>query len=165
MINSSFQDNWWTMGHVGYLWMWMVQVGKIPKWGRQFPFLSERLGRCIGPAKHSGNAMSQHILTDTGKLLPLRTIQWLTPADINSSVEDEKRNRFNLIIRGKFGDSLRPPTPSLEEPSKYDDIEEPSKIPEADDFAGYSLYIHSEVLLSQNGDHVRAARAVDRTNN
>ena len=99
--------------------------------------------------------MSQHILIDTGDVLPLQAIRILTPAEINSSVEDEKRNRFNLIIREKFDDSLRPPTPISEEPSKYDDIEEPSKIPEADDFADSDLYIDSEVLLPQNGEHMR----------
>ena len=78
--------------------------------------------------------MSQHILPDTMDVLPLHTIQRLTPAEINSPVEYEKRKRFNLIIRAKLGDSLRPPTPISEESSKYNDIEEPSKIPEADYF-------------------------------
>ena len=91
--------------------------------------------------------MIQHILTDTGEVLPLQNIWGLTHAEINSSVEDEKRKRVNLIIRAKFGNSLQPPTLISEEPSKYNDIEEPSKIPEVDDFADYDLYIDSEVLL------------------
>ena len=109
--------------------------------GRQFPFPSERIGRCLGPAKQAGNAMSQHIRIDTVDVLPLQTIQLLTPAEINSPVEDETRKRFNLIIRAKFSDSLRSPTPISEEPSKYNNAEEPSNIPEADDFADYDLYI------------------------
>ena len=108
--------------------------------------------------------MIQHILTDTGEVLPLQTIQQLTPAEINSSVKDEKRKRFNLIIREKFGNSLRPPTPISEAPSKYDDIEEPSKIPEADDSADYNSCIDSEVLVPQNGEHMRSARVVDNPN-
>ena len=91
--------------------------------------------------------MSLHIIKDTGDVFPLRTIQRLTPAEINGSVEDEKIKRFNLIIRAKFGNSLRPPTPISEKTSKYDDIEEPSKVPEADDFADYDLCIYIEVLL------------------
>ena len=132
--------------------------------GRKFTFPSEQLGRCLGPAKHDGNSTIQHIL-DTGDVLPLQTIRPLTPAYINSSTKDENRKQFNLIIREKFGDLLRPPTPISEEPSKYDDIEEPSKIPEADDFVDYYLYIDSEVLLPQNGEYTRAAKVVDRTKN
>ena len=109
--------------------------------------------------------MSQNILTDTGDVFPLKTIWRLTPAEINISIEDEKRKWFNLIIRAKFGDSLRPPISISEELSKYDDIEEPPKMPEADDFADYDLYIGSEVLLPQNGEHMRAARVVHRTKN
>ena len=60
---------------------------------------------------------------------------------------------------------MQPPTPISEELSKYYDIEEPSKIPEADNFADYYLYIDSEVLLPQNGEYTRAARVVDRTKN
>ena len=85
--------------------------------------------------------------------------------EINSPVEDQNRKQFNLIISAKFGDLQRPPTPISEELSKYDDVEEPSKIPEADDFADYDLYIDSEVLFPQNREHMRAARVVYRTNN
>ena len=97
--------------------------------------------------------------------MPLQTSQQLTPAEINSAVKYEKRKQFNLIIIAKFGDSLQHPLPISEEMSKYNDIKEPSNIPETDDLADYDLYIDSEVLLPQNGERMRAARVVNRTKN
>ena len=100
-----------------------------------------------------------------GAVLPLETIRRLTPAEINIPVEDDKRKWSNLIIREKIGDSLQPPTPISEEPSKYDDVEELSKISEWDDFNNYDLYIDSEVLLPKNREHMRSSRVVYRTKN
>ena len=153
--NAAFQDNWQTMQHLGFLWIWMVRVGKIPKW-EEIISLPIRTTRAMPRTCQACRQRHEPTYNQRyGDVFPLRTIQRLKPAEINGSVEDEKVKWFNLIIRAKFGDSLWPPTPISEEPSKYNDIEEPSKIPEADDFADSDLYIDSEVLLPQNGEHMR----------
>ena len=45
---------------------------------------SEKLGRCLGPAKNQGNLMSQYILTEAGEVIPIQTLR-------GSLTESEKR--------------------------------------------------------------------------
>lgn len=42
---------------------------KYRREGQQFPIAHERYGRCLGPAKGTGNEMSQWILTEKGQVL------------------------------------------------------------------------------------------------
>ena len=111
-----------------------------------------------------GSGMSQYILTDTGQVLPCQTVRRLTPSEINNPNEQRKRSEFDAFIRRKFGDSLNLPT---DVPDVYDwttycdnDSGEAHEMPEADDFNDLETYINSEVLLPQNGEHLKAARVI-----
>ena len=63
-----------------------------------YPYPSEHLGRCLGPAKNKGTAMSQNILLMNGKVIPVQTLRSLTPAEIDSSLEKTKRDEFDANI-------------------------------------------------------------------
>lgn len=135
---------------------------KYKREGVQFPFASYQLGRCLGPAIDQGSRMCQHVLTEKGTVMPIQTLRRLTPAEVNSPFEVEKRRNFDSFIRKRFGDPLNAPNHKV--PDVYDwekHIEEPeSTMPNSDDYADYAAYIDAEVLLPQNGEHMRAARVV-----
>ena len=138
---------------------------KYRREGVGFPLPSERLGRCLGPAKHAGNAMSQHVLTEDGNVLPLQTIRRLTPAELISEVEKDKMAEFNRKIKKKWGDSITPPEVEVT-PEAYvpyaDEHGNTEELPDADDIPDYDLYINAEVVLPQDGEHMRAARVTKR---
>ena len=73
-----------------------------------YPYQQECLGRCLGPAKNEGNAMAQWVLTSKGTVVPRRSCRRLTPGELASSNEVERRKRalFDDAIRSKLGDSL-----------------------------------------------------------
>ena len=135
---------------------------KYKREGVQFPFSSYQLGRCLGPAIDQGSRMCQNILTEKGTVMPLQTVRRLTPAEVNSPFEVDKRKAFDTFIYKRFGDPSASPEKGV--PDVYDwssHLEEPeAQMPEADDFADYAAYINAEVLLPQNGEHMRAARVV-----
>ena len=136
---------------------------KYRRQGIQFPFPPYQLGRCLGPAIDQGSRMSQHVLTDKGTVMPIQTLRRLTPSEINSPFEIEKRKEFDAFIRKRFGDPISPPEKPIEIPKEYDweeHLEEPSEIPEVDDYDDYEGFINAEVLLPQNGEHMRAARVI-----
>ena len=72
-----------------------------------FPLPRQLLGRVLGPSKNEGNEMAQNILTHKGKVVPRRSFRRLTESELQSEVEKRKRDRFDEIIRRKFGDSLQ----------------------------------------------------------
>ena len=78
----------------------------------QFPFQKEQLGRVLGPAINEGNEMAQHILKQTGEIVPRRTLRRLKQSEIDNDVERLKRHEFNEKIKIKYGDSMTIPTPS-----------------------------------------------------
>lgn len=139
--------------------------------GAKFPYPHERLGRALGPAAHAGTAMSQWVLTETGNVLPLQTFRALTPAEINSPAEQDKMACFTAAINAKLGNSSNPPPPvdSSQGENPHDDPEielppyEDSEIPEADDVNDYDLYINAEVVLPQDGKHMKAAKVIGRS--
>ena len=177
IMNSTAKDNFYLKGEVPETKMtgqptdisvlcefeWYEWV-KYRREGQQFPLPHERLGRCLGPATSMGSGMSQYILTDTGQVLPCQTVRRLTPSEINNPNEQRKRSEFDAFIRRKFGDSLNLPT---DVPDVYDwttycdnDSGEAHEMPEADDFNDLETYINNEVLLPQNGEHLKAARVI-----
>ena len=133
--------------------------------GTSYPFPEERLGRCLGPCKNAGNAMSQHVLIREMQVLPLATIRRLTPAEHNSPGIIRRKAEFDEAVFKKMGDSLHPP---VEEsiPSDYtpyhDMNDKTETMPEADDIPDYDLYLQAEVMLPQNGEQMRAAKVVSR---
>ena len=136
---------------------------KYRKQGVQFPFPSYQLGRCLGPSIDQGSRMSQHVLTHKGTVMPIQTLRRLTPAEVNSPFEIEKRNEFDKFIRKRFGNSISPPNTPVEIPKAYDweeHLEEPSEVPDVDDYEDYESFINTEVLLPQNGEHMQAARVI-----
>lgn len=144
---------------------------KFKREGLQFPFDSPQLGRCLGPAINQGNRMCQHVLTNKGHVMPIQTLRSLTPAEMNSPFEQEQRKEFDRFVNKKFGTPLQAPKIPLEKdlPQEYDwedyldgdtGIEEPSDIPDADEYDDFEAYLHAEVLLPQNGEHMRAAKVV-----
>ena len=64
-----------------------------------FPLPSESLGRYLEPSDHAGNAMSQWVLNNNGKVLPYQTLRRLAKAEIANPYELEKRDSFDKIIK------------------------------------------------------------------
>ena len=146
-----------------------------------FPFQKERLGRCLCPAKNEGNAMTQWVLKDNGKVVPRRTICHLSTAELSltNETEAERRMQFTTSVRVILGDSISlPAAPSPNPMDEYwelepygDDIELPLAFLEADivDAAGKPFMAHSltdtlinaEVLLPLE-DSQAIARVVRR---
>ncbi len=60
-----------------------------------FPFPKECLGRCLGLAKNEGNAMTQWILNENGRIVVRRSIWRLTPHELSPSNESEVVYYFN----------------------------------------------------------------------
>ncbi len=142
---------------------------------RGFPYPNESLGRCLGPADHAGTAMSQWVLLESGKVLPIQTLRKLTPSEMNSETEKAKRQRFDEKIRSMYGSSVNAPDPNdipfsddeFEVDEFYaDDDGETTEMPEADDIATdideYDKFINAEVLLPKDGEHMQAAKVVGR---
>ena len=46
---------------------------KFRKPGEQYPYPTEHLARCLGPAVNKGNAMSQNVLTESREIIPTQT--------------------------------------------------------------------------------------------
>ena len=156
---------------------------KFRKPGEQYPYPTEQIGRCLGPAINKGNMMSQHVLTETGEILPTQTLRSLTQNEIESPTEKEKRKRMDDVIRRKYGDSksvpdnwikrrkkpsdidqYQAPADNNEEPMYYED-EKSGKahaLPEADEIPDLDQFINAEVLLPQDGEHMRAAQVIGR---
>ena len=172
-----------------YEWVKFRREGETAK----FPFPTEHLGRCLGPAINKGNAMSQRVMTERGEVLPVQTLRTLTQAEIDNPSEKKQRERFDEYIRNRYGDSINPPDNWVKrrkkpgDPEQYDDpepmVEDPRtsvtsadelvyyeddttgkahEMPDADDFPDFDMFINAEVLLPQNGEHMKAATVIGR---
>ena len=160
---------------------------KFRKPGEQYPYPTEHLGRCLGPALNKGNAMSQHVLTETGEVLPVQTLRSLTQSEVISETETQKRKRMDETIRTRFGDSKTVPENWIKRRRKHNDPEqfedpehqqqqenpttsyyedeesgEAHQMPEIDDIPDLDLYLNAEVLLPQDGKHMQSAQVLGR---
>ena len=63
----------------------------------------------MAPTKDESNTMAQSILTDTGIVVPRRSVRPLTTAELHSETERSKREGFDTIIKSKLGNSVRVP--------------------------------------------------------
>ena len=88
-----------------YEWVKFRRVGPTAS----YPFPSEQLGRCLGPARNRGNMMSQHVLIKNGSVLPIQTLRSLTPAEIENEKEKQMRDEFDKAIIKLYGDHNSPP--------------------------------------------------------
>ena len=156
---------------------------KFRKPDESYPFPSEWLRRCLGPAVNKGNAMSQHILTENGEVVTAQMVKKLLPSEIRSPSELKKRIKMDEYIRKRYGDSRstpdnwvkwrqKPGDPvQYEDTSEEDPAEEPYSdsvngkthtLPEVDTISDLDLYINAEVLLPKDGEHMQAARVDER---
>jgi hypothetical protein len=110
------------------------------------------------------------VLTATGDVLPIQTCRKLTEAEKNSPVLKEEMHEFDRYIRKRFGDSRNAPVAVEGHPvgnkdfTYYDDDDDgTSELPEADDIGDLDYYLDAEVVLPQNGEHMRAARVIGRS--
>ena len=136
---------------------------------RPFPTQQEILGRALGPAVNTGNAMSQWVLVRSGHIIPMTTLRPLTVEEKHSAVEIRKRDEFDRIIRNKLGDSVNIMDPEEVEPNPklgdtlepYEDDEETMRtIPELDNNV-YDEYISAELQLPHN-ESMQRAKVVGR---
>ena len=86
-----------------------------------FPLSSQSLGRCLGPVDHAGNAMSQWVLNNNGKVLPYQTLRRLTKAEIANPYELEKRDSFDKRIKSLIETSIDPLSSETPEVTPYYD--------------------------------------------
>ena len=77
----------------------------------KYPHALDKLGRCLGPSKNEGNEMAQWVLTQTGSIVPRRTLRRLTPHELSVTNETEraKRQTFMEDIRRRLGDAATLP--------------------------------------------------------
>ena len=163
---------------------------KVRKPGEQYPYPTEHLGRCLGPAPNKGNAMSQNVLTESGEIIPTQTLRSLTGSEIRNTTEIEKRKRMDDVIRSRYGDSKSVPDNWIKrrrkpgDPEQYDDSdkeEEPEEVkptsefyesessednhemPDVDTIPDLDQYLNAEVLLPKDGKHMQAAQVIGRS--
>ena len=192
--NSSAKDNYLLKGAVPHSMMtgemtdisnlcnfqWYEWI-KFRKPWEPFPYPTEWLGRCLGPAHAKGNAMSQHVLTEAGEVLPVQTLRKLSQAELSSPTEIEKRNKLDAKIRERYGDSKNVPDnwvkrrrkpgdptqfndPDFDENNNNESDGQPTnefyedessrkahEQPEVDGIPDLDLYMNAEVLLPQDG--------------
>ena len=156
-----------------YDWCYFREEGKV-----QFPMQKRQLGRVLGPMKNEGNAMTQAVLTIKGSVVPRRTCQPLTIAEINSPVEIEKRKKFDEAIFKIHGDSMSLPSPTSKPEDSHladfysnDDVDTTTKHDDDPvDVTGQAVFekpfndllINAEVLLPQ-GEDLKPAKVKGRS--
>ena len=69
-----------------------------------YPYPTEHLGQCLGPAENKGNALSQHVLMIDGSVLPIQTLRSLKPSEVENEID--ARRHFDEKIRIHYGDHL-----------------------------------------------------------
>ena len=124
--------------------------------------------------------MSQYVLLESGKVIPIQTLRSLTPAELESLMERSKCDTFDEAIKKIYGDSKSPPDGWIKRRSKDDDglqyenddeeglrIDEEDEdrhvLKDVDEYKDFDAYIGAEVLLPQNGDVMRAAKVIGRS--
>jgi hypothetical protein len=131
----------------------------------RFPNDSEILGRDLGPAIDVGPAMTRKLLKQNGQVVYRSTVRALTPDEIHSETEKQKRAEFDIEIRERLGVSFKyddegeagdlPPgdiTPTYE---PYEDDTTPSSsVPDIDDVdpVFYDNYVGAQVTLLVDGE-------------
>ena len=132
--------------------------------GQQFPYPSEKLGRCLGPSNDAGNEMSQYVLTDKGTVMTIQTLRSLTPAEMNSQTETNKRKKYMDSVTTKFGNSSQPP-PNWTKNNKGkwdDDIEDKTAVEKAEtELAEYKISMVDVELWDDQTDDMTYSEPVD----
>jgi hypothetical protein len=130
----------------------------------KFPFPKLALGRCLGPAKSHGNAMAQWVLTSNGRVRCVSTLRKLAKHEIDSPTEQSKRKEFDDAIKQRLGDSISVTDAESGQMPIEKPVDDP-EIPDADDVGDpddYDQFLGANVLLPQDGEHMRSAQVVKR---
>ena len=149
-----------------------------------YPFPTEHLGRFLGPARNQENAMSQHLLLENGKVIPIQTLRSLSQAEVDSPLEKTKRDAFDEAIKNLYGDHKAPPPDWIKRRRKPDDGvqyldvedgidsifwnedklgEKTHSMPDVDSYDDFDAHVGAEVLLPQNGKVMQAAKVLGRS--
>ena len=134
--------------------------------------------------------MSQHVLMESGEVIPVQTLCSLTQNEVGNPNEKKRQNQFDERILKRFGDSRNPPDNWLErrrrtgDPEQYTDTDskvsqtdddiahkvytnqdgkDEHTIPEVDDMPDLDWFLDAEVLLPQDGEHMQTARVIGRS--
>ena len=79
-----------------------------------YPFPHERLGRALGPCNSVGTAMSQWVLNNDMKVIPVLTARKLTKDELLRESERRKREEFDRAVNSKFGSSTKGPSKPID---------------------------------------------------
>ena len=103
-------------------------------------------------------------MNDNVTVLPQQTFRSLNVGDIKRNTGEHKRKAFGANIKFKLSNYLSPPKYPIEEQDMYADYTKEVEpiIPEDDYFEWYNEYISSEVLLSQDVEHMRSDKVTSR---
>ena len=101
-------------------------------------------------------------MNDNATVLPRQKFHSINVGEIKSNTEEQKRKDFDAKISLKLGDSVSPLKDSIKEQETYEDDTKGKEkaIPEADDFECYDKYISSEVIMLQDGEHLRLYKII-----
>ena len=73
-----------------------------------YPYPTEHLGQCLGPAENKDNALSQHVLMIDGSVLPIQTLRSLKPSEVENEID--ARRHFDEKICIRYSDHLASPS-------------------------------------------------------
>ena len=75
---------------------WEIVRYKIES--ENYPFSPYHIGRCLGPSENIGSEICFLILTEKGKVIPVSTVRYLTPSELNNPKIKEDIAKFDLYI-------------------------------------------------------------------
>ena len=113
--------------------------------------------------------MSQWVVLDNCKIIPVLTARKLTREELLNSSERQKRDEFDRNITEKFGTSHRGPDVPLdttvEYPDLYEDDETPcyDHLPDVNTYDDYNEYVSMEVLLPRDGGVSEPGQIIGRS--
>jgi len=126
---------------------------------RNFPEDTWKLGRYLLPSDRIGPVMTAKILAETGEYTYSVDYRPLTPEELTSPVEIQKRQEYDDRIAQKLGPAVKAEEIAeeldLNDFVFYEDDETPAQhVPEADDddLDTYDFYINAEVDLPVGGE-------------
>ena len=99
-----------------YRWYHYFDDSKVS----MLPFQKECMGRVIGPTNNGGNDITQWIIKDNGKIIPIRNLKKLTDDHLypRNEVAKVKRDEFGNKARSILGESIDM-TPSAPSPTSF----------------------------------------------
>ena len=146
-----------------------------------FPQQDAILGRALGPCENASNEMAQWVMRIDGRVFPRRTLRSLTDIELQSPIEQKKRDTFDAAIQRILGDSMTKASDEMMRPEAGIFGVDEDPLYDAEEIAGgdadavkeddgidedvlYDKFINAEVMLP-NGDVNQCATVVRRTMN